>query len=368
MTFATTTDEYEAWLRQRMPIDQSEVEEKRRRMREDEHAFLRGTFYRWAYLWRKHCERLDGAPEVLGVGDIHVENFGTWRDADGRLAWGVNDFDEACPLPYTADLVRLTTSAFLAESSRRHRKDAIRESDIAETVLTGYREGLERPEPFVAAERHAWLRELVAASFEVKDGNGRTRYDRFVEQMCSLPAAIRIPNEMVEILRDAFPKPTPTYAVGHRVAGLGSLGRPRFTAVAKDWFGGMIVREAKALAPSAWLWARGHQGATMIHYNRIIKAAIRSPDPTLQVRGSWVVRRLAPDVGKVELDDLPPNSGLELLRAMGKELALVHAPSGDTLRSILRDLDQRAPKWLEKAAVDMRERVHKDWEELTAAS
>ena len=25
------------------------------------------------------------APPVLAVGDLHVENFGTWRDAEGRL-------------------------------------------------------------------------------------------------------------------------------------------------------------------------------------------------------------------------------------------------------------------------------------------
>ena len=31
----------------------------------------------------------------LSVGDLHVENFGTWRDSEGRLIWGINDFDEA---------------------------------------------------------------------------------------------------------------------------------------------------------------------------------------------------------------------------------------------------------------------------------
>ena len=48
---------------------------------------------------------------MLAVGDIHIENFGTWRDNDGRLIWGVNDFDEAAEMPYALDLVRLTTSA-----------------------------------------------------------------------------------------------------------------------------------------------------------------------------------------------------------------------------------------------------------------
>jgi uncharacterized protein (DUF2252 family) len=61
------------------------------------------------------CEEEAGAPEALAVGDLHVENFGTWRDIEGRLIWGINDFDEAWRLPYTHDLVRLATSALLAE-------------------------------------------------------------------------------------------------------------------------------------------------------------------------------------------------------------------------------------------------------------
>lgn len=39
----------------------------------------------------------------MAVGDLHVENFGTWRDIEGRLVWGVNDFDEAHPLSYAND-------------------------------------------------------------------------------------------------------------------------------------------------------------------------------------------------------------------------------------------------------------------------
>lgn len=365
MTFSKITDEYETWLRQRMPIDPRELDDKRRRMEGDEHAFLRGTFYRWAVLWTRHCQVLDKAPEVLGVGDIHVENFGTWRDADGRLAWGVNDFDEACALPYTADLVRLTTSALMAEAENPHRGKKLTDDNIAASILAGYRDGLDCPEPFVLAERNAWLRDIVAAGFEVKDKNGKTRYERFVDQMNALPPAIRIPNEMVEILRDSFPKPTPPYSVGHRIAGLGSLGRPRFTAVAKEWHGGMIVREAKAMTVSAWLWARDIQTGAMINYNRIVKAAHRSPDPTLQIRGSWVVRRLAPDIGKVELQDLPINTGDDMLFAMGKEIANVHAPSGQTLDAVLADLRTRETSWLLDAARAMQDRVHKDFEEFT---
>jgi len=47
---------------------------------------------------------------VLAVGDVHVASFGTWRDGEGRLCWGVDDFDDAYPLRYTNDLVRLAAS------------------------------------------------------------------------------------------------------------------------------------------------------------------------------------------------------------------------------------------------------------------
>jgi len=368
MSFATTTERYEHWLDAKLDINRDELKEKRRRMQEDEHSFLRGTFYRWAVLWQKHCPECDRAPSVLGVGDLHVENFGTWRDADGRLAWGVNDFDEACTLPYTNDLVRLATSAILALSEANRRKLTVRTTEeICNSILAGYREGLEHPEPFVLAERHAWLRHIVAAMFEPKNGDGKSRYTRFIEQMSSLPPATRVKGEVAEILRDAFPRPIPVYALGHRSAGLGSLGRQRFTAVANDWYGGILVREVKAVTTSSWLWALGQGSQTTIHYNRIIKAALRAPDPTLQVRGGWVIRRLAPDVGKVELQDMPLDTGEDLLRAMGKETANVHAPTGESLKAVLKDLDQRPPTWLADVAVEMRQRIRKDWEELKDA-
>jgi len=41
---------------------------------------------------------------------LHVNSFGTWRDAEGRLCWRVDDFDESYPLAYTNDLVRPAAS------------------------------------------------------------------------------------------------------------------------------------------------------------------------------------------------------------------------------------------------------------------
>ena len=83
-------------------------------MRASGFVFLRATYWRWAEIIPEICPDLTSAPQVLAVGDIHLENYGTWRDRDGRLIWGVNDFDEAAEMPYALDLVRLSTSAALA--------------------------------------------------------------------------------------------------------------------------------------------------------------------------------------------------------------------------------------------------------------
>src|SRR5579862_7895683 len=115
MDILEATHGYESWLERHVAVVRKDLARKHERMAESPFVFLRGTFYRWVQLWPSVCASLAGAPRVLAVGDLHVENFGTWRDVEGRLVWGVNDVDEACELAYTHDLVRLATSAILAE-------------------------------------------------------------------------------------------------------------------------------------------------------------------------------------------------------------------------------------------------------------
>src|SRR6059036_38496 len=89
------TTRYEAWLAERIPLVKPDLELKHHAMSAGIFPFLRATFYRWAARWRALVGDVAAAPSVLAVGDLHIENFGTWRDAEGRLIWGVNDFDEA---------------------------------------------------------------------------------------------------------------------------------------------------------------------------------------------------------------------------------------------------------------------------------
>ena len=156
--FPQSMKAYEAWLKQALGgvVDRSGLARKHKKMADGPFPFLRGTYWRYAETLLVDCPEIAKAPPILAVGDIHAENFGTWRDAEGRLVWGINDFDEAARMPYAADLVRLATSLVLAgHDSPRGAKAVCR------VLLEGYREGLDDQQPIVIESTYGWLRKAV---------------------------------------------------------------------------------------------------------------------------------------------------------------------------------------------------------------
>ena len=354
MRIKKATKKYEAWLAKHITIVQSDLALKHTRMAEGAFSFLRATFYRWVQVWPEICSDLARAPRVLAVGDLHVENFGTWRDQESRLIWGVNDFDEAYPMAYTIDLVRLAVSAHLAISANHL---VLSHEEACSAILAGYREGLESGgKPFVLEENNRWLRE--AATGELRDPV------HFWGKMNELPSVRgEVPKGARKALEDLLPAPGLIYRVAHRVAGLGSLGRERYVALA-DWSGGRVAREAKALLPSACVWAKDDKGSKKILYEEIITGAARALDPYVHLRGRWIVRRLAPHCSRIELTALPKQPDEErLLHAMGYETANIHLGSKRAIKAVRRDFARRKSEWLHEAAKKMADAVRKDWED-----
>ena len=198
----------------------------------------------------------------------------------------------------------------------------------------------------------------------MKDGG--SEFDQFLKELIELPNVSGIvPLSAWEALSQSMSESGVSFRIGKREAGLGSLGRQRFAAVVDDWRGGILAREAKALAPSAWLWwTEERKYATEILCEEALRHAVRAPDPWIRVfigDKSWVVRRLAPDSGKVKLKDLPKESQLDddLLRAMGHETANVHVALGN----VWQDLEDRNkdPEWLYNSAVRMADKIVEDW-------
>ena len=173
MDIKSATRRYEAWVRRQARLLPEDIALKHRHMKEAPFLFMRATFYRWAQLWPEICPDLAAAPEILAIGDLHIENFGTWRDREGRLVWGINDFDECFTMPYTIDLVRLATSALLAAEASQLSIDA--ESACA-AILQGYGTALgDGGGPFILEEEHHWLRDLALGELQIGRASCRER-------------------------------------------------------------------------------------------------------------------------------------------------------------------------------------------------
>jgi len=152
------------------------------------------------------------------------------------------------------------------------------------------------------------------------------------------------------------------WKTAHRIAGLGSLGRERYVCLA-EYRGGTVAREAKALAPSACVWALRGKGTASIHYQEILDRAVRCPDPFVRLQRRWIVRRLAPDCSRIELSALPKERDeVHLLHAMGWETANIHLGTLKA-RVLARDLAARPRGWLLQAAKKMQKAVLADFEE-----
>jgi hypothetical protein len=346
-----STSDFEKWAARHVHLIRSDVELKHKLMASAVFPFMRATFYRWAQWWPLVCPELANGPHVLAVGDLHVDNFGTWRDLEGRLIWGVNDFDEVWPAAYTVDLVRLVTSAYLAiedDHLTLSRKEAFR------AIEQGYRDAVAKGgAPFILAEHHRWLR--VIALNELRDPVV------FWKKILACPRYKgQLPEDVLGLVHNSMPVRTMHYELRSRIAGLGSLGHPRVLSLA-TWDGAHVVREAKQLTPSAWIWARGLKDTTILS-RKLIDTAVRIRDPHVHFASHWIVRRLAPDCSHVEIQTLPEERDEEKLAyCMGWETANIHLGSPRAIPAIKRDLARRKGRWLHKTAKAMFNVTMDDW-------
>jgi hypothetical protein len=358
MDIVDATKSYEAWMGTCATLVPADLRDKHAQMRADLFAFLRATFYRWAQQWPDVSPDLRRAPQVLAVGDLHVESFGTWRDGEGRLCWGVDDFDEAYPLPYTNDLCRLAASTKIVIDGEQL---GVKFTEACDAILDGYRDAIRHGGcPFVLGERDVNLERLGIKALKSPED--------FWPTLQRLPTA-RTPlhPDVRRAFRETLPDPHINYRVVRREAGIGSLGQVRFVAIA-SWKGGLIAREAKAMVPSACLWLRGRSRRGQPLYQRALEGAVRSPDPVQSIQGTWLVRRLSPDANPIEIASLPKERDEEtLLRAMGAEAANVHLGSRRQIPSVRADLRRRKANWLRDAARAMAEATRHDWKRFRKA-
>ena len=259
----------------------------------------------------------------------HLENFGTWTDKEGRLVWGVNDYDEAAEMPYILDLVRLATSAALAATPSQISLKA-----ICTNVLEGYAHGIEAPEAFVLDREHLWLRkrfvvgEAARAKFWQKIEN---QYHDLLAKKESRAAAGALAQDVRRCAAGPLDHTRLLAAQrGHRQPRPPALARLRHlarrAAAARRQGAGAVRLDARA-------WRR-HASASS---TRSRFGKYRTPDPWYAASGNLLMRRLSPNNRKINAEDRRDAARLlhpDLLWAMGRELAAIHLGARDQPRRV----------------------------------
>jgi uncharacterized protein (DUF2252 family) len=115
------------------------LELKYKAMRSDVFTFYRGTCHLFYQDFPKNSP-LNAAPPVWICGDLHLENFGSYKGDNRLVYFDMNDFDEACLAPCTWDVVRFITSILVGSHTLKvNESEAL---DLSNSFLDAYSHAL----------------------------------------------------------------------------------------------------------------------------------------------------------------------------------------------------------------------------------
>lgn len=364
------------------------------KMRKSPFVFLRGS----AHLFHARLRRgpLKSAPVAWCCGDMHLENFGSYRGANGLAYFDINDFDESALAPASADPLHLLTSLWLAADELDI--DKTEGLDLARAVLDAYAEAL-------AAGKAYWL-ERQTADGPVRlllDQVGAREQAELLERRCTgtakrrrlridgrhaLPAsadqAERVRAFMAEFAESRHESGFyEVLDVARRVAGTGSLGLDRYVVLVRG-DGGASGQQLLDLKPARRSTLAPASGCKQPRFKsealrevavqqRMQAVSMGLVHPVLWHSRPFVLRALQPGEDRLDLGSLTHHRGGGLrhsLVTMGRLIAWAQLRSagrdGSACADALIDYGRRgqgAGKWrdrLVQASRDAAKQVRKD--------
>lgn len=309
-------------------------------------AFFRGTNHLYAASLGGEIG-LD-APLTYVCGDLHVENFGSFKGDNGLVYFDLNDFDDALVAPFTVDAVRMLSSVLVAghqfglsETDARAACDHML-ATYASTLRSGKARWTERATAtgLVATLLRQVKRRrrgaLLAARTSMRDGRLRLNIDK---RALRADKAQRTRAKHILALyskQDHHGHRFVGEDAARRVAGVGSLGLERYVVLAHDTAAPTSRRliDIKCAAPSAWdsmhqhgqpHWSSDAQRVAVTQ--QIMQAAspaLLSYVP-LDHHASFLVKSLQPTTDRVDLAHCRDKGALLLvLASMARAAAWAH--------------------------------------------
>jgi uncharacterized protein (DUF2252 family) len=366
-------------------------------MRADPLPFLRATCHLF-YRRLPSARVLRRAPITWVCGDLHLENFGSYK-ADNRLVYfDVNDFDEALLAPCTWDLVRFLSSVLVgAESLHLRRGDALALCDLflesyTEALRQGKAQWIERDTAHGVVRdlldslrnraRSAWL----DGRTDLKDKRRSIRLDG----KRALPATDTQRQQIKKFMKafaaqQSDPQFFKMLDVARRIAGTGSLGVRRYVILiqGKGSPDGNYLLDLKEALPSSLIgqstakqpgWSSEAERIACIQRRmQAVSTAFLWPEKI--GRRSYLLRGLQPAEDRIDLrgwnGELRRLQGV--MKVMGHLTAWAQLRSGGRQGAAIADelIDFGArSKWrtrLQEVAKHCADQVQRDWKLFSAA-
>ena len=321
---------------------------KYRAMRASPLAFLRGS----CHLFNERLpgdDLLRAAPPAWVCGDLHLENFGSYRGDNRLVYFDIDDFDESALAPCSWDLLRLATSLWLAAEGLQLARRETR--SLVTALIDAYADAL-------AGGKAGWVERSTAQGLVGALLNGlreRKRRD-FLDQRTRLKAGRRtlrvdgrkaLPASAAQqaavaafMARFAAKQADPAFFepldIARRVAGTGSLGLERWIVLVqgKGSPDGNVLLDLKAALPSslaphllqpqpAWK-SEAHRIVALQQRLQAVSMAFLSP---VSLGGRpLVLRALQPSEDRIRLARPGPSAAslAELVTTLGRLAAWAH--------------------------------------------
>ena len=359
-------------------------------MRASPFVFLRGTCHLF-YRRLPDAPVLAEAPAVWCCGDLHLQNFGSYKGDNRLVYFDINDFDESALAPASWDLVRFLASVLVGAGSMDLKKKEA--GELCDAFLDGYCLTL-------VSGKAGWVERETARGLigdlldslkgrlrpafldsrtELKGKRRRLRVDNGK----ALPATDEARAKVTKLIGDlAESRDDPRFYevldVARRIAGTGSLGVDRYVILVrgKDSPDGNYLLDLKETLPSSLTpYLKTPQPAWKTQAERVVEVERRLQavpaaflKPIRVAKRDYVLRDLQPTSDRISLDE--GRSGFDAVRGvvteMGRILASAQLRSGGRDGSAIADeliaFGQGAWRTaLLAVARDCAVQVQKDW-------
>ncbi len=367
---------------------------KYRKMAASPFGYFRGT----NHLFHSDCPRqawLERMPAVWLNGDLHLENFGTYRGDNRLVYFDVGDFDDGCLGPAGRDLLRFLVGLNLAAgeigiSPRR-------QAGLAKAFLSAYRAAL-------SGGKARWIERRTATGLIgalLKDLERRTQFDLLAKRTVikktgrrlrtDTGKALKLPEaEQARVIafmrRYARGRADPDFFtvldVAQRVAGLGALGLPRYVALIRGSGrpdGAALVDHKCQIGPTLRPQLKQRQPRFRSEADRVVEIENRmqAVGPAfltpVKIGGrSFTLRELQPSADKLDLAAVHPDAAaLEaVVWSMGEltawaQLRCAGRDRAATIDDLMAFAENADPfRRLGRLSRDWAGRIENDWQDF----